>query len=421
MRRCLLLFDAPDGGVAEHVMRLALGLPERGWEPWLVGPESAVTYELLRPTGIPIARLPFRPGYDHPLDDARVLRHLIGLMRGRRFDLVHTHSPKAGTIGRVVALASGIPAVATAHGFSFDPAIRGWPGRAVSLRLERLLAPRTDALICVSDAVRRLALEHQLSVPEALLTVHNGTPSCDPALKPEPDLEQFASEGPLAACITVLRPGKWGKGVEVFLDAGRHVLARLPEARLAVVGNGVLRAELERYARALGHDRRLRFFDYKPPSARQLRSLDVFVLSSPWEAFAIAPLEAMACGVPQVATDVGGTSEAVSDGETGLLCPPNDAPRLAERIIRLLSDPDLRSRMSLASRERHRRLFTLDRMLDRTVAVFDRVADREQPHAPPSGAPRGKRRDVHPPPHLAMATRQFLTGQPRRQGGAADA
>jgi glycosyltransferase involved in cell wall biosynthesis len=98
------------------------------------------------------------------------------------------------------------------------------------------------------------------------------------------------------------------------------------------------------------------------------------VLSSPWEAFPIAPLEAMACGVPQVTTGVGGTSEAVSDGETGLLCRPNDPRDLANGIVRLLSDPRLRARMSAASRERHRHLFTLERMLDQTVTVFDRVA-----------------------------------------------
>jgi glycosyltransferase involved in cell wall biosynthesis len=385
MRRCLLLFDAPDGGVPEHVMRLALGLPERGWAPWLVGPESASTYQVLRRTAVPITTLPFRAGYCHPVDDGRVVAKLVGLMRRRRFDLVNTHSPKAGVIGRLVALACGVPTVSTAHGFSFDPGIRGWPGRAVSLRIERLLAPRTNALICVSEAVRRLALEHELTASDALLTVHNGTPSHDPALEPDPELAKFATEGPLAGCITALRPGKGEKGVQVFLEAGRHVLARLPEARLAVIGNGVLRAELERYARALGHDRRVRFFDYRPPSARALRSLDVFVLSTPWEAFAIAPLEAMACGVPQVATDVGGTAEAVGEGETGLLCPPNDPPRLAERIVRLLSDPDLRGRMSVASRKRHRRLFTVDRMLDETVAVFDRVADGGPPRPPTAG------------------------------------
>jgi glycosyltransferase involved in cell wall biosynthesis len=159
----------------------------------------------------------------------------------------------------------------------------------------------------------------------------------------------------------------------VFLKAARAVLCGLPEARLAVIGNGVLREELERHSHALGLDQRLRFFDYRRPSARQLRSLDVFVLPSLWEAFPIGPLEAMACGVPQVATNVGGTAEAVSHGETGLLCPPNDSAALAERIVRLLRDPDLRNRMSDASRARHRRLFTLERMLDQTAAVFDGV------------------------------------------------
>jgi glycosyltransferase involved in cell wall biosynthesis len=405
VRRCLLLFDAPDGGVPEHVMLLSLGLPERGWEPWLVGPESASSYRLLRRTGVPITTLPFRAGYRHPVDDGRVVAKLVGLMRRRRFDLVNTHSPKAGVIGRLVALACGVPTVSTAHGFAFDPRTRRWPGRAVSLRIERLLAPRTDALICVSEAMRRLALEYELTAPHGLLTVHNGTPSHDPALEPDPELAKFATEGPLAGCIMALRPGKARNGVRVFLEAGRHVLACLPGARLAVIGNGVLRAELERYARALGHDRRLRFFDYRPPSARALRSLDLFVLSTPFEAFPIAPLEAMACGVPQVATDVGGTAEAVAEGETGLLCPPNDPPRLAERIVRLLSDPDLRVRMSVASRERHRRLFTVDRMLDETASVFDRVADGGPLRQPTAGLPhRATAQPGSPRPVRAMKT-----------------
>ena len=81
----------------------------------------------------------------------------------------------------------------------------------------------------------------------------------------------------------------------------------------------------------------------------------------------------MACGVPQVATAVAAVPEVVRDGETGLLCPPAAPIELAEQMVRLLSDPDLRSRMSEASRERHRRLFTLERMLDETAAVWDRV------------------------------------------------
>jgi len=370
MRNCLLIFDAPDGGVAEHVMRLALGLRDRGWEPVLAGPESASIYEPLRPTGIPVVPLPFRSGYGHPLDDGRALRGLAGLIRCHDFDLVHAHSPKAGALGRLVAFSLNVPTVFTAHGFAFNPAVRGRPGRDLSLLLERSLAPCTDAIICVSDAVRRLALERRLAAPDALHTVHNGATCCELGLEPDRDLERFAHEGPLAGCVTVLGSGK---GVDVFIEAGRRVFARMPEARLAVVGNGVLRSELERRARALRLDGRMRFFDYRRPSARQLRSLDVFVSPSPWEAMPIAPLEAMACGVPQVAMDAGGTPEVVSDGETGLLCQPNDPVDLADGITRLLSDASLRRRMSEASRERHRRLFTLDRMVADTTAVFDGV------------------------------------------------
>jgi glycosyltransferase involved in cell wall biosynthesis len=99
---------------------------------------------------------------------------------------------------------------------------------------------------------------------------------------PDPALERFSSEGPLAACITVLRPEK---APDVFRNAAPSVLGHLPQARLAIVGNGPLRTQLQRQARALGLDERLRFFDYCGPSARQLQSIDVFVLPSRYEPF----------------------------------------------------------------------------------------------------------------------------------------
>jgi glycosyltransferase involved in cell wall biosynthesis len=370
VRRCLLVFDAPDGGVAEHVLRLALGLGKRGWAPSVAGPTSAVIYPHLAAGGIPIMKLPVRSQYRHVLADTRALRRLVSVLRSGRFQLVNTHSPKAGVLGRLAALATSVPVVATAHGFAFNPVVRGPAGCRVSFAVERLLAPHTQAFICVSNAVRRLALERRLAAPSALHTVHNGASACDGGLGPTQDLEAFSREGPLAGCISVLGAGK---GVEVFVEAGRYVLESLPQARLAVIGNGPLRSELERQARVLSLGPRLRFFDFEPPTARQVRSLDVFVLSSPWESFPIGPLEAMACGVPQVATAVGGTPEAVRDGETGLLSPTVDPRAVAERIVRLLGDPSMRARMSAASRERHARLFTLERMLDRTAAVFDGV------------------------------------------------
>jgi glycosyltransferase involved in cell wall biosynthesis len=373
VRRCLLVFSAPDGGVPMNVRQLALGLGDRGWDPWVAGPESATIYGALESKGIPITRLPFRPGYRHALKDARVLRALIGLLRRESFDVLHARSNKAGALGRLAARATGVPVVYDPAGWTFHPAFRGRAGRACSLSVERLLAPHTDACICTSEAERRLALEHRIS-PGFIHVVPNSAPACDGAVATDQELERFSREGPLAGCVTALRPEK---GVDIFLRSAPHVLDAVPEARLAVIGNGALREGLRRQARALGLNGRLRFFEYLGPSARQLRSLDVFVHSSPgYEAFGIALAEAMACGVPQVTTAVGGAAEVVRDGETGVFCRPNDPVDLARGTVQLLSDADLRSRMSEASRERYRRSFTPDRTVGATAAVYNLVAAR---------------------------------------------
>jgi glycosyltransferase involved in cell wall biosynthesis len=203
--------------------------------------------------------------------------------------------------------------------------------------------------------------------------VHNGCPPCPADVAPLPALTQLAAEGPLAACVTVLRAQK---GVDVFLAAAPAILERCPEARLAVVGNGELRGELEQRAEALAIGPRLRFVDFEPPSARALASLDVLVLPSRWEAFPISILEALACGVTQVASDVGGTSEAVSDGETGLLCPPEDPAALADAVVALLADPDRREAFADASRHRHAERFTVAAMTSATVQVYEHVRPR---------------------------------------------
>lgn len=369
--RCLLVFEPPDGGVAENVMRLALGLRSRGWEPWIAGPERAIIHPALARAGIPIARLPLVRGYGRPHTDARALRRLIAIMARGSFDLMHAHSAKAGVLGRLAASLTGTPAIYSPHCFPF---VGPWalPRRTFSVAVERALGPRSAAIVCVSQEERRQALRHGLAAPERLHVVHNGCEPCDPALEPDTELGRFASEGTLAATLTVLRPQK---AVHVFVEAAPAILERVPDARLAVIGDGELRGELEQLARRLEVGPRLRFFGFEPPASRQLSALDIFVLPSSWEAFPISILEAMACGVPQVVTEVGGSGEAVSDGETGLVCPPEDPAALADRVVELLRDPARRARMATASRARHRERFMLDRMVDETAAVYGRVAD----------------------------------------------
>jgi glycosyltransferase involved in cell wall biosynthesis len=379
--RVLQLLEPPDGGVAEHVLQLARGLAAGGWEVELAGAQDSVLRQALADRGLPFHVLPFVHGYRKPTSDVRVLARLVPLLRRGHYDLVHCHSSKAGASGRVATGVCGVPAVYTAHGFAFKA---GHPLLREALRLvERGLAPQARRIVCVSEDERRLAVASGLGGPERLRVIRNGCRACEP-VTPDAALAALRAGGPLAAAVTVLRPEK---GVDVFIDAVPLILECMPQARLAVVGSGPEEAALRERARGLEGEPRFRFLAYEPPVARHLRAIDVFVLASLREGLPISVLEAMACGVPQVATAVGGTPEAVT-AETGLLVPPSDPAAVAEATVSLLRDPELRRRMAEASRRRHAERFTVERMVAETEALYREVLSNIRPRRARRAMPR---------------------------------
>ena len=348
MARIALVCEPPDGGAAEHVAQLVRGLPAHGHEPVLYAPEAFAP-------AVDFVPLPFRRDYAHPADDARAFARLVRELRG--FDLVHAHSSKAGVLARLAGWSSRRPVVYTPHGFPFVGEMRE-ARRVFSHVVERLLAPPTAAIIGVCAFERDLARANQLH-PRMLAVVHNGSPACDGPLK---------RPGLIVGTVSALRRGK---GVDVFLDAVPAILAAVPGAELVIAGDGPQAAELQAHPSA----KLVRWEPYRPPASNHLRELDVYVLASSWEAFPIGPLEALACGVPQVVTAVGGTREAVVP-ETGLLIGPRDPGALAAAVVELLQDEPRRMAMRAASRERHAAQFTVDRMVAGTAAVYARVLSR---------------------------------------------
>ena len=348
MARIALVCEPPDGGAAEHVAQLVRGLPAHGHEPVLYAPEAFAP-------AVDFVPLPFRRDYAHPADDARAFAQLVRELRG--FDLVHAHSSKAGVVARLAGWSSRRPVVYTPHGFPFVGEMRE-ARRVFSHVVERLLAPPTAAIIGVCAFERDLARANQLH-PRMLAVVHNGSPACDGPLK---------RPGLVVGTVSALRRGK---GVDVFLDAVPAILAAVPGAELVIAGEGPQAAELQAHPSA----KLVRWEPYRPPASNHLRELDVYVLASSWEAFPIGPLEALACGVPQVVTAVGGTREAVVP-ETGLLIGPRDPGALAAAVVELLQDEPRRVAMRAASRERHAAQFTVDRMVAGTAAVYARVLSR---------------------------------------------
>lgn len=367
MPRVLLALEPPDGGVAENVRQLALHLGRHNWQAEVAGPPDASIYPELAAAGIPVHRLPLFRGYGDLGRDVSALRRLSLLMRSGSYDLVHCHSAKVGVLGRLAAYRARVPAVYTPHALPFvGPfTLKRQLGARV---VERGLATVTARIVCVSEHERREAASAGLGRGVPLRVIRNGCDACDLSLAPDPALEELGAGGPVVGAVAVLRQQK---RLDLLLDATPEILSRVPEARVAVVGNGPLDERLRRHAGRLGlaNDSRFKFLSFMPPAARYLQSLDVFVLPSDWESLPIAVLEALACGVPQVATDVGGTSEAIT-GQTGILVSPGDAGAVAEAAVSLLRDHDRRREMAAASVARHRQTFTVERMVAMTAAVY---------------------------------------------------
>jgi glycosyltransferase involved in cell wall biosynthesis len=363
-----MLFLPQDGGVPENVAQLALRLGAYDWEVEVAGPAEAANYKRLEAAGIPVHRIEcLRPGYTNVSDHARALTTVIRVLRRGRFGLVHCHGGKAGALGRLAAGILRLPSVYSPHCFDFvgdvSPA-----RRRTALAIERALGRLGAVIVCACEDERRRALEHRIAPPERLRVVYHGTEPCDARTDPDAALLRMRDGGPLAGAVAGLRQQK---RLDVLIDAAPRVFARVPAARIAIVGNGPLRAQLEKRAAAHGldHDERFAFFPFTPPSARYLRALDVYVLPSGWESMPIGALEALACGVPQVATDVAGTGEAVAP-DTGRLVPPGDPEALADAIVWLLSDDMRRAKLAEASRVRHAERFAVDRMVAETAAAY---------------------------------------------------
>lgn len=357
------MLQPEDGGVAEHVLLLATSLTARGFHVEVACSATNVIRPALAEAGIATHALPLvrAPG---PRDLAAA-RRLRALDRDRGYDLVHAHSSKAGALARI-ALPSRRRIVYTPHCLAFAvPGARG--ERALYRAVEQALITRADAIVAVSEWERRQAVASLRGTRGRLRLILNGVSAC-PDVEPAPELLEFKGGRPLAGLIAVLRPQKDPLGAvraAALLAAGGG-----SSGAVAIIGNGWLEAEVRREIERLGAEEAVAWFPYRPPAARYLRALDVLLVSSLWESLPLAPIEAMACGVPVVATRVGGVPEIVEDGVTGRLVEPGRAEQLAAVLGELLDDPDQRASMGAEGRRVAAERFGTERMVDAIASLY---------------------------------------------------
>jgi len=372
------------GGPARHVTMLSRDLVPAGFDTLLVhgslahgeAPLDCPLGEHVRTLQIPELGREVRLLHDMP-----AFVRLVRLVFAEQPDIVHTHTSKAGTLGRAAAFVYNLTrrrqrrclVVHTFHGHVFHGYFGPFGSFAVRMA-ERLLGRVTDHVITISprqsdDIVNahRIAPASRVDVVrlglelDALLALGPGETGLRGKLGFRPSDVVFGFVGRLVPI----------KDPATLVRAFATVIARVPHARLVFVGDGELRPELERLAASLGIASAVTFLGWRSDLCGVHATLDVLTLSSLSEGTPLALIEAMAAGRPTIATSAGGTPDVVADGITGLLVPARDPDALAEAMVRLAGDLALRTRLGAAGRAR-----SLEYRLERLVAEVERVYRR---------------------------------------------
>lgn len=349
---------AEHGGAQSHVRDLIAGFNSRFEIHLAVGDEHFLT-EQARVLGAEVHVIPDIVQPVSPAKDYSAIRQITALIKTVKPDLVHCHSSKAGVLGRIAARVAGVPSIYTSHGWAFaEPYL---VRKIVSLPSEWLAGQLGTHIINSSLYDQTLALKYRIAPAHKLSVVHNGI-----ADSPK-RVGSVTNSTPRLVMVARFAPPK---DHQILLRAIAGVAGTYD---LILVGVGPLQAQLQEQARSLGVENRVRFLGFVEDLEGLLAESDIFILTSDKEGFPLSILEAMRAGLPVVASDVGGVKEAVIDGETGFLIPRGDVSTLRQRLEQLITDPVLRARMGAAGRRRYETHFTLDQMLAKTLAVYEKV------------------------------------------------
>jgi glycosyltransferase involved in cell wall biosynthesis len=362
------------GGPALHVAYLTAGLRERGYDTTLVAGTLARGEDSMAfvadDLGIRVERLEALQREISPFRDLLAIVRLARIIRRVRPQILHTHTAKAGAVGRIAAMLAGNArppiVVHTFHGH----VLRGYFGalrsRGFSL-LERWLARSTTCLVAVSPQVRDDLVRLGVAPADKFAVVRLGIELGDRVRSKRDgrdETRRVLGIPPDAFTVGWIGRMTGVKRTDDVLLAFRSLRERGVAARLCLVGDGPDRDHVERRAHELGLMRDTLFLGYQNDVAPYFAAFDAFVLPSANEGTPVTTIEALAAGTPVVATRVGGVPDVVRDGEDGFLVDPGDVDELAERLAALAHDPALRERMGAAGRERVLPRYAVERLVD---------------------------------------------------------
>jgi glycosyltransferase involved in cell wall biosynthesis len=380
MKICHVITRLIVGGAQENTLSTCIGLRKLGHDVDLVigpqtGPEGSL-YDQAKAAGVPIIVVEELRRAPNPLHDLGACTALRRLFVGKRYDVVHTHSGKAGFIGRIAAKLAHVPIVVhTIHGPSFydyQNPIGNWIFRWA----EQVAGACTTQFVSVADAMTEQYLAAGIGTPDRYVTIHSGM-NTDSFLSARRDDSLRHSLGISGGDLVVGKIARLFrlKGHEFLFEAAPRIVAAVPNVKFLLVGDGIYRERYERLATEMNLRNFFVFAGLVPPSEIPcyVASMDLLVHLSSREGLPRALPQALACGKPVVAFDVDGAREVCVDGETGLLVRAGDVNGLANAVIRLLQDKTLANRMAMQGRTLVQERFSEERMVRQLDELYRRL------------------------------------------------
>jgi len=370
------------GGAQENTVATVLGLRQKlGVEVNLIsgptiGPEGSLE------SGLQAARENFtivpelvRP--IHPLKDWLALRRLEKILREQKPGIVHTHSGKAGILGRLAAKRAGVPIIIhTVHGPSFGNFQNGL-GNFIFRAAEKYAARATSHFIVVADAMKSQYLAAGIGTPGQYTKIFSGFP-LEPFLTAKNDLELRRKLGiaPVDFVIGKIARLFKLKGHDDLFAVAPELIRQNPKIKFLLVGDGEWRARFEKLAKSLGLEKNFIFVGLVPPSEvpRYVGIMDALVHLSLREGLPRALPQSLAAAKPVVAYDCDGAREVCLDGETGFLVKPGDLTGLKNRLLQIAGDAALREKLGLMGQDFVRDNFAVEKMVDAIYNLYSKLA-----------------------------------------------
>jgi glycosyltransferase involved in cell wall biosynthesis len=357
------------GGPAIHVINLNAGLDCSRYAPLLVTGMEAPHEGSLKPQAVARRlRVAVLPELGREIDlakDFATIWKLFRIIRREKPHIVHTHTAKAGFVGRAAARLAGAPVVChTFHGH----VLRGYFGPAKSrlfTLIEKFSACLSDRLITLSDLLKNDLIAMGIAHADKIMMAPLGLELKDFG-RSQRGCGEFRSELKLDKAhklVAVVGRLVKIKNIHLFIDAARIARQHAPEARFAVIGDGELRSELERHVHSIGMNNAVHFTGWRRDLANIYPDLDAVVNSSDNEGTPVSLIEAMAAGCPVVATKVGGVPDLLERGQFGRLTPQGDSCALAEAILEVFREPELTSEMVRKARDSVLKRYSIERLV----------------------------------------------------------